>query len=219
MQKKAVLFDMDGTLIDTFGEMNREAAQKKPNLIERYIQQRIDQLPSYSYVSMMEMIEQDPVLHLFEKKVKTSFDQKLRARYSRAPLKPGAKPFLHRLKAHGYQLCLCTNNARHIVNQILKDHDLEDVFLEIITCYDVEKPKPDPQMYFKALALMQERAEACVVFEDMLEGVVAARAAGIDVIAVDDAYNHKDADEIRKHARFVIHDYEDERLNQLFDLS
>lgn len=216
MQKKAVLFDMDGTLIDTFGEMKKEEEQKKPNAIERYINKRIEKLPSYSYVSMMEMIEQDPLLRIFESKVKRSFDERLRARYKNAPLKPGAKEFLQYLKAQGYILCLCTNNARHMVDQILADHQLEQVFTEIITCYDVDKPKPDPQMYCKAMEKIDQEKEACMVFEDMLEGIQAACSAGIEVIAVADAYNQKDAQEIAKHAQFVIQDYYDERLKQLF---
>lgn len=214
--KKAALFDMDGTLIDTFGEMQREAEQKKPNFIERYINHRMEQLPSFSYSSMMAMIEQDPLLHLLEKKVKASFDHRLRARYQNAPLKPGAKAFLETLDKQGIILCLCTNNARHMVDQILKDHGLEGLFREVITCYDVAKPKPDPEMYLTAMKRIGQEAKDCVVFEDMLEGVHAAQGAGVDVISVYDAYNIKDADAIAQNSLFVIHDYHDERLLDLF---
>lgn len=216
MNKKAVFFDMDGTLIDTFGEIKREEQVKKPNAIERYINYRIARLPSYSYVSMMEMIEHDPCLRLFQRKVKASFDARLRARYRKAPLKSGAAAFLHYLKDQGYVLCLCTNNARHMVDQILQDHHLQDLFTEIITCYDVSKPKPDPQMYQEAMKKTGQPADHCIVFEDMLEGVMAARGAGIDVIAVQDTYNQKDASKIEQQACYVIQNYLDASLRDMF---
>lgn len=217
MKIKAVLFDMDGTLIDTFGQMKKEEAQKKPNIIERYINRRVEQLPSYSYSSMMKMIEEDPLLHMLQRKVKKSFDERLRSRYRKADMKLGAKDFLEKLNKQGIMVCLCTNNARHMVDQILHDQGIETLFQEIITCYDVEKPKPDPEMYITAMKRLHMEPQDCLVFEDMLEGVDAARGAGIEVIAVYDAYNQKDAKEIAQKSKFVIQDYKDERLHQIWE--
>lgn len=216
VKKKAILFDMDGTLLDTFGEMKKENEAKKPSIFERYFNYRIGKLSSYSYAAVEEMVEKDAFLSPVRKQIMHALDKRMFLRYDKAMLKPGAEKFLTYLKEKGYIMCLCTNNARHIVDYILKEKELTPYFRYVITSHDVTKPKPDPEMYLSAMQKVAKTPAECIVFEDMLEGVEAACGAGVEVICVYDAFNQKDETAIHARSSMVIQNYEDERLYQLF---
>lgn len=211
---KAVLFDMDGTLIDTFGTMAKN--NHNPSWIKKYTQKQIDKLPSYSYSEIMNVFDTDPLLRLFPKKGKKAFDQHLLQTYKNATLKPGALAFLQHLKQSGYIICLCTNNARHIMEQVLEFHHLDPFFDHIITCDDVQKPKPDPEMYVTAATFCHVEKQECIIFEDMLEGVQAGVNAGIPVIAIEDPFSQKNREVIASLAKMMIQDYTDSSLLSLF---
>lgn len=215
-KKQAVLFDMDGTLIDTFGEMKKEKNGKVP-LSRRYFDYRMSKQSSYSYTAMKHMIEHDPIMRFQADKILKNVIDTMYARYERAALKSGAKEFLTRLKEHNYQLCLCTNNSNDMVNYILNQKGLDHVFDHIITSEIVTKPKPDPEMYEKAVSYTGFDKSACVVFEDMLEGVQAAKAAGLDVCVVYDTYNEKDMKQIKDLSNLMIHDYTAPDLQVFFE--
>lgn len=216
MKKKAMLFDMDGTLIDTFGEMAKEEAGKV-SLSRRYFNYRMSKQSSYSYAAMMHMIEHDPIMRFQKDKIKKNVMDMMYARYERAKLKPGAKEFLLKAKGAGYCLCLCTNNANDVADFILKEKGIDGIFDHIITSQIVSKPKPDPEMYLQAVLFTGLKKEECIVFEDMLEGVQAAKAAGLDVCVVYDAYHTKDMEQIKAAAKLMIHDYYHPDLQAFFE--
>lgn len=70
------------------------------------------------------------------------------------------------------------------VTLILQAIDLRDQFELVLSREDVERPKPDPEIYLLAARLLGERPEDCLVIEDSLAGVQAALAAGMNVVAV-----------------------------------
>lgn len=68
----------------------------------------------------------------------------------------------------------------------------------------MKKTKPDPEVYLLAVERLGLKPEECLVIEDSLEGVTAARAAGLDVIVLEEAWSEADRDAIRKLAtRYV----------------
>ena len=104
-----------------------------------------------------------------------------------------------------------------MVAYILKQKGLDGIFDHIITSEIVSKPKPDPEMYEKAVAYTGLEKDACIVFEDMLEGVQAAKAAGLDVCVVYDTYNEGDMKQIKALSNLVIHNYTATDLQVFFE--
>jgi HAD superfamily hydrolase (TIGR01509 family) len=98
------------------------------------------------------------------------------------PLQPGAGPLLAGLDAIGVPCALVTASSRAIMEAVLKVTALN--FSVTVCGDDVRRGKPDPEPYLLAAARLGVPAAGCVVLEDSPTGIAAARAAGCPVIAV-----------------------------------
>ena len=98
------------------------------------------------------------------------------------PLQPGAARLLAGLEAAGMPCALVTASSRVIMDAVLKVTGLS--FGVTVCGEDVQRGKPDPEPYLRAAALLGVPPSGCVVLEDSPTGIAAARAAGCPVIAV-----------------------------------
>jgi HAD superfamily hydrolase (TIGR01509 family) len=101
----------------------------------------------------------------------------------------GVKEFVAALSRLGVPRAVGTSASRFDVDQMLAGVGLRRHFNVIVTADDVTQGKPDPEVYELAAARMGMPAAACLVFEDSLVGVVAARRAGMRVIGVTTAHS------------------------------
>lgn len=113
--------------------------------------------------------------------------------------KPGAAECLRRLKARGLTLILATTTRRKNIDiyrtrnaNIRKEAPLDDYFSGIYTREDVSAIKPDPEVHEKILKETGAKREECLIFEDSLTGILAAAAAGISAAAVYDRHSEAD---------------------------
>jgi beta-phosphoglucomutase len=118
----------------------------------------------------------------------------------------GVKEFVAALSRLGVPRAVGTSASRFDVDQMLSGVGLRRHFDVIVTADDVTQGKPDPEVYELAAARMGMPAEACLVFEDSLVGVVAARRAGMRVIGVTTA--HSEAELRQAGAERAIADFE-----------
>ena len=98
------------------------------------------------------------------------------------PLQPGAARLLAALEAAGVPCALVTASSRAVMDAVLKVTGLS--FAVTVCGEDVRHPKPDPEPYLLAASRLGVPAPRCVVLEDSPTGVAAAQAAGCPVIAV-----------------------------------
>lgn len=123
------------------------------------------------------------------------------------PLKDGVAEFISCCMQRRMKLGIATSNSRELVENVLSVHELNVHFDCIMTGCDVEKGKPAPDIYLavsKELGILPKR---CLVFEDIIHGIMAGHAAGMKVCAVyDDASAAQDAEK-RKLADYYIHDF------------
>ena len=82
------------------------------------------------------------------------------------------------------KIALATMSNRRVIEKTLREKNVREYFDLIITIDEVEKPKPDPEAFIKCAEAMNCRPEKCVVVEDSIFGVIAARRAGMRCIAV-----------------------------------
>lgn len=210
MKKKAILFDLDGTLINTYENINFRQALSELKTVQKTLILKIIKSRVKSFADLERSIRDEVENPQEAQELIDRISEFLVQHYDNAPLKNEALTFLHYLKQKGYKICLCTNNATEVVEHIMEKKQIKDYFDYVITSQQVTKSKPDPQMYLEALKFVQLKASECVVFEDTESGVQAAQNAGIDVIVVCEKEKRKFAD-----CPMIISDFADERLYKL----
>jgi len=185
---KAVVFDMDGVLIDA-REWHYEALNRALGLlgyeITRYEHlSSFDGLPTRRKLQMLTVERGLPAeLHSFLNSLKQQFTLE----YVATRCKPVFQHqyALAKLKAAGYGLGVASNSVRRTIDEMMERADLMRYLDVVVSNEDVAKGKPDPEMYVKAMADLGVRPEETVVVEDNENGIKAATAAGAHVLVVD----------------------------------
>jgi beta-phosphoglucomutase len=184
---KAVVFDMDGVLIDA-REWHYEALNRALALLGYEIS-RYEHLSTYDGLPTKRKLQMLTVEHGLPPELH-SFMNSLKQQYTLEFVATRCKPvFQHqfalaRLKAAGYQLGVASNSVRRTVEEMMERSDLLQYLDVIVSNEDVARGKPDPEMYIKAMATLGVEPHETVVVEDNENGIKAATAAGAHVLVV-----------------------------------
>jgi HAD superfamily hydrolase (TIGR01509 family) len=122
------------------------------------------------------------------------------------PAVAGAAAFVDTLRAHEVPLAVATSARRADVIALLEPLGLLDRFGVVVAAEDVTRGKPDPEVYLQAARRLGVAPEHCLVFEDAIVGVQAARGCGMRVFGVATAY--EPADLLAAGAEHVITTFE-----------
>ncbi len=194
---KAVIFDMDGVLIEA-KDWHYEALNRALRLfgyeISRYDHlTTFDGLPTKKKLQMLSAVYDLPVmLHDFINEMKQLYTMEII--YTHCKPQFNHEYALSRLRAEGYRLGVCSNSVRSTIDVMMEKSALLEYLELTISNQDVTRPKPDPEMYALAIGKMGLSASECLIVEDHDNGIKAAIAAGAHVMAVrettDVTYNN-----------------------------
>lgn len=194
---RAVIFDMDGTLIDSmevWAEIDQDFLDKRQILVPENIQKAIEGL------SFMETVlyfkENFQLEESVEEIYRELIEMSIEHYRQKIPLKSGVKEFVSSLHQKGMRIGLATSSQHLLVEAVLERHDLQRYFTSIRTSCDVGRGKPFPDVFLKVAEDLQVKPAECLVFEDTVAGVLAAKRAGMKVIAVFDNNSLPDMEEI-----------------------
>ena len=123
------------------------------------------------------------------------------------PLKKGIPDFLTNCRKNGIRLGIATSNSRELVENVASVHNLRDYFTCIVTGSDVLRGKPNPDIYLAAAEGLGVAAGRCLVFEDIVAGILAGKSAGMRVCAVEDEYSAHFRERKRELADYYIDDF------------
>lgn len=189
---KAILFDMDGVLIDA-KDWHYDALNKALRLfgleISRYEHlTTFDGLPTKTKLQMLSKRYYLPVeLHQFINELKQSYTAEL--------VYQCCHPIFHheyalsKLKQKGYMIAVCSNSIRNTIELMMDRAGLSKYIDLIISNEDVVKAKPDPEMYISAMKMLGLSSNECIVVEDNPNGIQAAKASGAAVLEVASIYD------------------------------
>lgn len=182
---EAVIFDMDGVLVDT-EPLHLEAANE---ILERFGVR----LAPEENTAWLGLDDTDFFIALKEKYgIEESVDSLASAREKRAielirrglVLQPGVAELVVGLKMRGYPMALASSSTRAVVDAVLEEVGLQRSFDAVVCADDVVKAKPDPAIFLVAAERLGVVPSGCLVIEDAPLGVEAAAAAGMAVAAV-----------------------------------
>ena len=96
---------------------------------------------------------------------------------------------LSRLKSEGYGLALASNSVRITIDMMMEKSDLKKYLDFTLSNQDVNKSKPDPEIYISAINRFALKPEECLIVEDNPNGIKAALASGANLLKVDTVYD------------------------------
>lgn len=207
---KAVIFDLDGTLIDSmwlWKDIDIAYFAEKGLEMPEDLQQQIEGMSmreTATYFKKTFGIRDD------EETMMATWNQMAMDMYAnRITYKKGAEAFLRLLKERNMKTGIATSNSRellHAVSEKLQLHKYIDCFL---TGNEVAHGKPFPDVYLEVARRLHVEPEDCLVFEDVLPGIMAGRNAGMKVCAIYDDYSKDVTEEKKQSADYYIQDFRD----------
>ena len=207
---KAVLFDMDGTLIDSmwmWKAIDIEFLGARGIPLPEDLQKRIEGM-CFSETAVFFKKEFNLLESLDE--IKSIWNSMAEEKYrNEVPLKEGALDFIKKMKSMGMKLAIGTSNSIELAMCSLEALDIADYFDAVVTGCDVGKGKPAPDVYLECARRCGVNPSECIVFEDIPVGIEAAHNAGMKVCAVHDEYS-SDVDDIKRNkADYYIINYKE----------
>lgn len=204
---KALIFDQDGVIIDTerdghrvaFNQMFKEFGFDFQWDVEKYhellqIAGGKERMRHYLHTEgfgvQVKPEEEDELIKRMHKRKTAIFIELIES--GKLPLRSGVKRLMKEAMDAGLILGICTTSneraAHAIAYKILKDIKFDFVLAGDV----VSKKKPDPEIYLLALQKTGLRPEECIVIEDSRNGVLAAKAAGMHVVATTNVYTERE---------------------------
>ena len=206
--KKAFLFDLDGTLVDSiwmWGAIDVEYVGKFGLTCAPDLQKAIEGM---SFSETAAYFKKRFALEASLEEIKADWISMSIEKYrSQVPPKPGTEAFLSWAAKQNIKMAVCTSNGREMVDAVLSSLNLARYFDCIITGCEVAAGKPSPDIYLEAARRMKVSPEECAVFEDVPAGILAGKRAGMEVFAVEDEYSLGMEEKKRALSDFYIRDY------------
>ena len=182
----AVIFDWDGTLGDTRKvvviSFQKALSEINCKVSNEYIERRIGIGAADTFRDILRStgkpFDEEKIERLVERK--SEFEIELT---DQVTLFPGSRKLLDKL--HGkIKMGLASMNNHSVISHLLKAKNLEKYFNVVLTAELISHSKPSPEIFLKSAAQLDAEPEKCVVVEDSLFGVKAAKSAGMNCVAV-----------------------------------
>ena len=184
---KAILFDLDGVLVDT-SDAHFEALKKALGLcdVEVTKDEHDSVFSGLTTKQKLERLEEDGRLQQGLKETVNENKQKFTKELLIKCCKPEDSKItmLKELKKHGYTLACCSNSTEESVKTMLTSAQLFDFFDFVIAGTQVKNPKPDPEIYLTTFKTLNIEPSEAVIVEDSPIGIEAAQASGAMVYEV-----------------------------------
>ena len=211
---KGIIFDMDGTIVDSL-PYHYEAWKIffNENKVENF-SEKLNEYKGGGTLDLMRTVYGNQYSKKELKKMSEDKEKIFRKIY-KGEIKQilGFKKFLDELKSKDIMVGLASNAIRKNVSMIINELEIYDYFDSIICGDEVINGKPNPEMFNETIDRFNINKDECLIFEDSLEGVLAAKNSGVKVIGITSSSSNK----VLKDAGCImsISDYLDFKLSDI----
>jgi beta-phosphoglucomutase family hydrolase len=216
MFPEAVIFDLDGTLIDN-NSYHIEAWKVfyknigKPFSKEEYMQNINGRINSDIFNYIFSTTLSPEMIEMYSNE-KEAMYRELYKQY----IKPidGLIDFLEELEKEKIPKAIATSGLPPNINFMFEHVPIKKYYADVIDASQISKGKPHPEIFLKAAEAVKANPENCVAFEDSVAGIRSAKAANMKVVALTTTHTAEDV----KEADLIIKDYTEISLTKLREL-
>lgn len=205
---KAVIFDLDGTLIDSTYVWSKidvdflaERGLEVPADYSQIIKTMHFETAAEYTISRFKLNES------VEQVISIWLDMAVNEYTHNVKLKEAAKELLQRLKALGVKIGIATSSKPILAEPVLKNNEIYNCFDAICYTSEVGKDKRHPDIYLFTAKKLGVKPEECVVFEDIIDGINGAKLAGMKTIAVYDEGSKNEIETLKSIADKYIYSF------------
>ena len=212
----AVIFDLDGTMIDNM-MVHHRAWQKK--LSSLGIEWSLEDVRTKVHGVNVELLERNwPGKWSLEERIRISAEKEATYREIYEPqLLPGLGEFLHELRRRNVLMGVGSAAPPENVDFVFNTLDLWRYFVTVRHSADVQNGKPHPEVYLKIIDELDMAPEECLVFEDTPTGAEAAQRAGCKAIVVTTTHQKEEFDHLHNIVKF-IQDFTEVTTKEILEL-
>lgn len=206
--KKGAIFDMDGTLMDSMWMWK--------DIDIEFLARHNLEMPEGLQTEIEGMSMPETAAYFRERFGLTDSIEQLIAEWNemaigfyrtRVRLKKGALELLREMKARGMKTGIATSNSIELTRECLAANRAEELFDTVRTAREVPRGKPSPDIYLSVASEWGIDPADLIVFEDIPNGALAGKRAGMEVIAVADDYALPRREELKQIADLFIEDF------------
>lgn len=206
--KKGAIFDMDGTLMDSmwmWKDIDLEYLGRFGIEMPENLQREIEGM---SMTETAVYFRQTFGITDSVEKMQNDWNEMAIEFYrSRVPLKKGVRELLGQMKERGMKIGIATSNSVELTRECLAANGVEELFDTVRTAKDVPRGKPSPDIYLSVTREWNMDPRDIIVFEDIPNGALAGKRAGMEVTAVEDEYALPRREELIRIADHYIRDF------------
>ena len=192
---KAVIFDMDGVIIDSepmYLNIQWEYAKtKNPNVKYEELFPMVGATKKDAWSVMEKAINNGQTWSELRTEFKSKVDMFTHTDYT-AVFRPQVCGVLKTLKEKGYRLAVASSTQLDVVERVMRDNGIYGYFDVLVSGDQFTMSKPDPEIYHYTAGKLGVKENECLVVEDSPFGILAAHRAGMKIVALEDSRFHFD---------------------------
>lgn len=210
MSVKYIIFDMDGTLLDSLSVWADSDREFITGLGLEYEPKCSLAMKKMHFDSACEYLVKEFSLPFSAEETGRRILEIVEEHYiNGVPLKDGAEELLAAAKNAGIKMCVATSNKKSLAEASLKAKGIMDYFEFVLTSDEVGCGKESPEIFLKAAERLGAVPSETAVFEDSIHAVLSAKSAGFKVVGVYDPLCPEEFEEIKKYADMSVKSFKE----------